>query len=58
MPGLGADAGAPLMRGGDPGMFWLPAPMMKPQARLTLLLENRGMTAGNLESLLCERAHS
>jgi beta-galactosidase len=58
MPGLGADAGAPLMRGGDPGVIWLPAPMMKPQARLTLLLENRGMTAGTLESLLCERAHS
>ena len=50
--------GAPAMRGGDPGVIWLPAPMMKPQARLTLLLESRGTSAGRLESLLCQPAHS
>jgi beta-galactosidase len=50
--------GAPSMRGGDPGVIWLPAPMMKPQARLTLLLESRGTSAGRLESLLCRPAHS
>ncbi|HEY8702013.1 MAG TPA: beta-galactosidase [Arthrobacter sp.] len=58
MPGPRSDAGIPRMSGGDPGVIWLPAPMMKPQARLTLLLESRGTTAGRLESLLCERAHS
>ena len=58
MLGMNDDDGTPQMRGGDPGVIWLPAPMMKPQARLTLLLENRGMSAGRLESLLCERAHS
>jgi hypothetical protein len=58
MPVPGGGDGTPPMRGGDPGVIWLPAPMMKPQARLTLLLENRGMSAGRLESLLCERAHS
>ncbi len=49
---------SPRMRGGDPGVIWLPAPMMKPQARLTLLLESRGTSAGRLESLLCLPAHS
>jgi beta-galactosidase len=49
---------SPQMRGGDPGVIWLPAPMMKPQARLTLLLESRGTSAGRLESLLCRPAHS
>ena len=58
MPGLQDDSAAPRMRGGDPGVIWLPAPMMKPQARLNLLLESRGTSAGRLESLLCERAHS
>ena len=50
--------GTPPMRGGDPGVIWLPAPMMKPQARLTLLLESRGTSPGRLESLLCHPAHS
>ena len=58
MPGVQGDSAAPRMSGGDPGVIWLPAPMMKPQARLTLLLESRGTSAGRLESLLCERAHS
>jgi hypothetical protein len=52
------DARTPQMRGGDPGVIWLPAPMMKPQARLTLLLESLGPSTGKLASLLCERAHS
>jgi hypothetical protein len=56
--GHGDDSAVPSMRGGDPGVIWLPAPMMKPQARLTLLLESRGTTAGRLDSLLCQRAHS
>ncbi|MBT2533557.1 beta-galactosidase [Arthrobacter sp. ISL-48] len=58
MPGRDDDAANPSMSGGNPGVIWLPAPMMKSQARLTLLLENRGMTAGRLETLLCEPAHS
>lgn len=55
----GQEPGSALeLRGGDPGVIWLPAPMIKPDARLTLLLECRGTSAGTLDSLLCRPAAS